>query len=103
MRNNNGFVGGVLGPQREAGAPDLRNLQIFYTPVEPNDLVLMMTAGVYENFDPQYLGMNPTDFNLKKKTWRECKSSKVEKVKTAFIDALINTVIGMSNIISAQT
>jgi hypothetical protein len=84
--------GGVLGPQKEAGAPDLRNLQIFYIPVEPNDIILMMTAGVYENFDPQYLGMSPSDFNLKHKKWAECKPAKVDAVKTAFIENLMKTV-----------
>jgi len=85
--------GGVLGPQQEAGAPDLRNLQIFYTPVEPNDIVLMMTAGVYQNFDPQYLGMSPAEFNLKQNKWSDCKPSKVDSVKTSFIDNLIKTVV----------
>ena len=42
--------GGRLGPYVGDGDPDLRNLEIFCTPIKKDDIVMVLTDGVYDNF-----------------------------------------------------
>lgn len=41
--------GGRLGPYLQGGAPDLRNLTIFYTPVQKGDIAFFVSDGIYDN------------------------------------------------------
>jgi len=50
-----------LGPYVGNGDPDLRNVTIYYTMCEENDLILVLSDGVHDNLDPQVLGKLPKD------------------------------------------
>jgi len=53
--------GGRLGPYVGNGEPDLRNVTVYYTFCEENDLILVLSDGVHDNLDPQVLGKVPKD------------------------------------------
>jgi len=55
--------GGRLGPYKDM-SPDLRNLETYYTFCDEGDIIFMMSDGVHDNFDPQFLGKLPSDFGL---------------------------------------
>jgi hypothetical protein len=42
--------GGRLGPYIGEGEPDLRNLELFWCPIKKDDILLILTDGVYDNF-----------------------------------------------------
>jgi len=51
--------GGRLGPHTN-GNPDLRNMNVWYYPVQQDDIVLICTDGLYDNIDPENLGIPPS-------------------------------------------
>lgn len=51
--------GGRLGPYLGQGAPDLRNLRLYFSACEQHDMVMIVSDGVHDNFDPQTLGKTP--------------------------------------------
>jgi len=56
--------GGRLGPQLDKGMPDLRNLSTREIVCDDGDIIFMVTDGVHDNLDPQYLGKSPKSFGL---------------------------------------
>lgn len=85
--------GGCIGPHQEAGAPDLRNLQVFYTSVDPGDVIVLMTDGVYDNFDPEFIGLGPKDLGSKKESWEKVKASKKLKLKTKYMETTLEKTL----------
>jgi len=53
--------GGRLGPYVNDHDPDLRNLGVYYKLVEPDDVIILCSDGVHDNFDPQALGILPQE------------------------------------------
>jgi hypothetical protein len=53
--------GGRLGPYLEGDLPDLRNLASYFWPLSPKDVLLAVSDGVHDNFDPESLGLTPAD------------------------------------------
>jgi len=79
--------GGRLGPYVDEGNPDLRNVAVYYTNCEEDDLLLIVSDGVHDNLDPQILGIPPSEIdpvnygNLKE--WKGFTSDEeVEDLKT---------------------
>lgn len=92
--------GGRLGPQVPPGEPDLRNLEVFWAPVKKDDIILCLTDGVYDNFDPQHLGKVPADLGINAKTWSEIDGAKdkdlyneTAKKKSAFALNAMNELL----------
>jgi hypothetical protein len=52
--------GGRIGPHIE-GNPDLRNLSVYFRNVDEGDVLILTSDGVYDNLDPQSLGLTPED------------------------------------------
>jgi hypothetical protein len=48
--------GGRIGPRVEKTHPDLRNLKCYFQPLRENDIVVLMSDGVHDNFDPETNG-----------------------------------------------
>jgi hypothetical protein len=64
--------GGRLGPYvGKDGGPDLRNLGLHMLPCEEGSLLLALTDGVHDNFDPEHLGLKPSDVGLEQSSWEE--------------------------------
>lgn len=79
--------GGRLGPYVGEGQPDLRNVAIYYSFCEEDDLFLLVSDGVHDNLDPQILGISPKEIDPKqygdKEEWKGFQTDdEVEKIKT---------------------
>ena len=96
--------GGRLGPYREGGTPDLRNLSLFYHTVYDGDIIIILSDGVHDNLDPEMLGLSPIDVLscIKSKTeievvanqWSEMDKEQRNQTKTSFRESQLATIIG---------
>lgn len=76
--------GGRLGPY--AGSdPDLRNLTLYFRVVKPGDIVALCSDGVYDNFDPIFLGKTPRDIGLNYDDWDHTPDDVAERSKAFFV------------------
>jgi len=75
--------GGRLGPYGTEGSPDMRNLELFIKPCEENDILVLVSDGVHDNYDPQHLGKLPTAFNIHSSSWEEATKAAPEDVEDA--------------------
>jgi len=76
--------GGRLGPQLEMGAPDLRNLQLFFHPLTEGDMLLLCSDGVHDNFDPEHLGKSPKDVGLSATEWSLVEPVDAQQIKDIY-------------------
>lgn len=53
--------GGRIGPYIYQGAPDLRNLGVYYHYCSEDDLIILCTDGIHDNFDPELCGKIPKE------------------------------------------
>ena len=76
--------GGRLGPY--AGSdPDLRNLTLYFRVVRPGDIIALCSDGVYDNFDPIFLGKTPRDIGLNYDDWDHIPDDVAERSKEFFV------------------
>lgn len=85
--------GGRLGPFEGHGWPDLRNLRLYFSPVEDNDIILVVSDGVHDNLDPLTLGKQPHELNLNIKSWDELTPENLHKVKAKYMKGLLEELI----------
>jgi serine/threonine protein phosphatase PrpC len=78
--------GGRLGPSIGNGKPDLRNLDLYWTPCAPGDMVILMTDGVTDNLGNldiscSLISIRPTE-HRKNATgfWVDCERKFVARV-----------------------
>eukprot|EP00005_Dracoamoeba_jomungandri_P012132 CAMPEP_0174265298 /NCGR_PEP_ID=MMETSP0439-20130205/26000_1 /TAXON_ID=0 /ORGANISM="Stereomyxa ramosa, Strain Chinc5" /LENGTH=411 /DNA_ID=CAMNT_0015351697 /DNA_START=60 /DNA_END=1295 /DNA_ORIENTATION=- len=92
--------GGRLGPYKEGGLPDLRNLCLYFAHAEPGDLILVVSDGVHDNLDPQLLGMMPTDLGYDFDGWTEeyISPKEAEEIKTEYRNKLLSKIINKGDI-----
>lgn len=82
--------GGRLGPYvGKEGSADLRNLALFYVPCKKGDIVLLLSDGVYDNLDPQQLGVPTADVGVGAPSWEEASAEEAERAKDAYRCTLI--------------
>eukprot|EP01103_Thecamoeba_quadrilineata_P014498 TRINITY_DN4338_c0_g1_i1.p1 TRINITY_DN4338_c0_g1~~TRINITY_DN4338_c0_g1_i1.p1 ORF type:complete len:848 (-),score=174.70 TRINITY_DN4338_c0_g1_i1:82-2625(-) len=84
--------GGRLGPHLEGGRPDLRNFQLFQQRCWEGDLLMLMSDGIHDNLDPQYLGLSPdqVEFSLPKDTtWESLAPEVAVQLKSRFQTQLL--------------
>jgi hypothetical protein len=89
--------GGRLGPYvgKEGGA-DLRNLGLFVVLCNENDLILCLSDGIYDNFDPQQLGVATGDVNVSAADWETADVEEAEKAKDAYRTKLLAEKVKMA-------
>jgi hypothetical protein len=56
--------GGRVGPQMKGGMPDLRNLRVSYCICEENDILVLTSDGLSDNFDPEFQGLLPREVGI---------------------------------------
>jgi len=81
--------GGRLGPANKEGEPDIRNLSIFIQGCDEGDILLALSDGVYDNFDPEFLGYSPSDMDLEETSWSTVDKQKCHDVKLEFRNKLL--------------
>jgi len=83
--------GGRLGPYvGKEGSADLRNLSLFAMPAHAGDIVLLVTDGVYDNLDPQQLGISVEEAKLDAPAWEQADAHAAEKAKDIYRTVLIS-------------
>jgi serine/threonine protein phosphatase PrpC len=89
--------GGRIGPYNPDKMPDLRNLKIDFCICEAGDIIILVSDGVSDNFDPQHNGLMPLDLGMPKSDWKNVQNKEYAlKCKSQWscvkIAQLINTV-----------
>ena len=86
--------GGRLGPYLDGALPDLRNLSLYYRPCEEGDIIVFLSDGVHDNFDPQLLGKTPHDLGVENVLdWRLLDREVGERLKTSYRERKMLEVI----------
>jgi len=85
--------GGRIGPYVDTGDPDLRNLDIYFTPCKENDIIMIVSDGVHDNLDPQTLGLPPTQFGLESDTWDSVDYDKGMDTKIGYMNNFITQIM----------
>jgi len=95
--------GGRIGPHLANGNADLRNLGAYYCDCKENDVIVLLSDGVHDNFDPQLIGKTPSSYgvDIKDDSWAELEKVKgtelyiqAEKAKTQAMIQLMKQVVG---------
>ena len=73
--------GGRLGPYAKGAFPDLRNLTLFHTTLDPDDFIMLTSDGVYDNFDPQFHGTLPRELGLDFDAWNKMPNEQAASLK----------------------
>ena len=86
--------GGRLGPHVGEGNPDLRNLAFFYHAADEGDVLICVSDGVYDNLDPQSLGVSPVEVGLEGDSWEDQTDLKrVDEVKQVYVCQMIRDIV----------
>jgi hypothetical protein len=78
--------GGRLGPYIDGG-PDLRNIGVFVSRCEEDDIVFICSDGVHDNFDPQHFGLSPREYGVDADQWQDGEPELVNTVKAKYRSA----------------
>ena len=91
--------GGMLGAfDRKNVRPDLRNLKLYQCLCKEGDFIIMTTDGVYDNYDPQYLGIEPNQLHCAHADWKSLPSSELDAIKGRFISRAMQRSIRDSSV-----
>lgn len=93
QNNDASDCGGRLGPFLQGRHPDLRNFRLRYLPCFPGDIILIMSDGVYDNLDPEHLGLHPKRFSIDADDWKTISFERAEKVRFAYRLSSIREII----------
>jgi hypothetical protein len=85
--------GGRLGPYNDGRLPDLRNLALYFRCVEEGDLVVVVSDGVHDNFDPQLMGVNPREMGIEADTWATATAELIEDKKYQFSSHMMTKLL----------
>jgi len=87
--------GGRIGPYVGEGQPDLRNASIYWTICEEDDMLIVVSDGVHDNFDPQVLGKTPNQLESKcPSEWEKITDYSVaEQLKTNHMISMLSNQI----------
>ncbi|KAH3757888.1 cyclophilin B [Pelomyxa schiedti] len=77
--------GGRIGPFLGGGAPDLRNLCLYHTPCNKNDIIVLVSDGVHDNLEAPALAVDPGTLvpEFVDKSWDEATALNPEKASRA--------------------
>lgn len=83
--------GGRLGPYvGKEGSADLRNLSVFSQLCQEGDILLLVSDGVYDNLDPQQLGVSVEEAKLDFPSWEQADAHAAERAKDNYRTQLIS-------------
>ncbi|MDP2439860.1 MAG: protein phosphatase 2C domain-containing protein, partial [archaeon] len=92
--------GGRIGFKLNSYAPDLDNMQLRVSPVDPSDLFLVMSDGVHDNLDPLFLGLPYSPVDTVPRPLLE-DSANAQKAFGPFVPGVVDlTVVRARNLVS---
>uniref|UniRef100_A0A6B2L221 PPM-type phosphatase domain-containing protein n=1 Tax=Arcella intermedia TaxID=1963864 RepID=A0A6B2L221_9EUKA len=96
--------GGRIGPYSPQGEPDLRNLRFYFAACNKDDLIMVVTDGIYDNLDPEHLGMDPRSVSKEYDydSWDDMPNILVKQAKEDYVVAQIEKFIESSETKSPQ-
>ena len=93
QNNDPSDCGGRLGPYIQGRDPDLRNFHLRYLPCHIGDIIFVMSDGVYDNIDPEHLGLSPKSFGIDSDSWEGIDFERAEKVRYAYRLSALRDII----------
>eukprot|EP01125_Pyxidicula_operculata_P013390 TRINITY_DN4439_c0_g1_i2.p1 TRINITY_DN4439_c0_g1~~TRINITY_DN4439_c0_g1_i2.p1 ORF type:complete len:1494 (-),score=306.43 TRINITY_DN4439_c0_g1_i2:277-4758(-) len=92
--------GGRLGPSKD-GNPDLRNLSVYFEYLDDGDFVICTTDGVYDNLDPQTLGLHPSSAGIDEfQSWNDVNNDDQDLIMKVMLAKEKYTLDLLSNILN---
>ena len=88
--------GGKIGSVGGLGKPDLRNYSVFFKGCQENDIVLLLTDGLFDNFDPIKTGKSPADFGINCLKWEDLDFGVAQKISCDHIVKYVEEVVNSS-------
>jgi len=86
--------GGRIGPYNKKGDPDLRNLDLYWVGCHEGDIIIVVSDGVHDNLDPQFLGRDPSEFGIAQGlTWDDIPIEECSQIKTNFMNQMMTEVV----------
>ena len=95
--------GGRIGLSDANALPDLRNLSLYSTPCVEGDIIVLLTDGIHDNFDPEFLGLPPSDFDMPVDSWSLVDQEIGQFTKQSFMEKIIAATINKCEVISPKT
>merc|ERR1711988_939413 len=85
----------------DGGSADLRNFNLYYFPVEEDDIIMLCSDGVHDNLDPQHLGKQPCDCSSQKvsfRSWNQMTDqSEIANLKTKEAEHFLGHLLDLSS------
>eukprot|EP01098_Paradermamoeba_levis_P013597 TRINITY_DN6232_c0_g1_i1.p1 TRINITY_DN6232_c0_g1~~TRINITY_DN6232_c0_g1_i1.p1 ORF type:complete len:522 (-),score=141.21 TRINITY_DN6232_c0_g1_i1:537-2000(-) len=86
--------GGRLGPYLPQGRPDLRNLSLSMVRCAPEDIIFVVSDGIHDNLDAEYLGLTPQDIEFPPGvTWKDVGIKEGQQAKTVYRNKLLQYIL----------
>jgi serine/threonine protein phosphatase PrpC len=85
---------GRLGPHLDNGMPDLHNLALYHTRCIDGDIIMLLSSGVHNNLDPEFLGKTPKQVGGTEDTWASVVDP--ENLKRKYRCSLIEQILGVN-------
>eukprot|EP01128_Nolandella_sp_AFSM9_P000306 TRINITY_DN10475_c0_g1_i1.p1 TRINITY_DN10475_c0_g1~~TRINITY_DN10475_c0_g1_i1.p1 ORF type:complete len:1344 (+),score=264.20 TRINITY_DN10475_c0_g1_i1:27-4034(+) len=99
LMNKTSDFGGKIGTNLFEGGPDLSNLNVYSQTCSESgkDVILLLSPGIYLNFDPLFLGLKPRQVRegLKKPKWEKVPDG--QQIRADYRTAHLNTLLNSLN------
>lgn len=93
------------GPRGDPPKADLRNLSLIWADCDEDDLIFMVSDGVYDNLDPRHLGLKPCEVGIPgDQTWNDVDSLIAAEANCQFIENKLTAILNeLGDNLQAQT
>jgi len=87
--------GGKFG---SANSLDLRNMQVYFhgCEIKQGDIIIVISATVYINLDPEILGMTPKDLDLPNSAWKKVPNNQRAANRLRYMEHILKGAQGES-------
>ena len=100
FKDNRDDPGGAIGAiDKSQIEPDLRNLRLFSHPCDDGDIIILVSDGIHDNFNPKYLGIAPKELKLDHNDWSDVGEADAHRAVSPFIQHSIENKIHQSGIV----
>jgi len=82
----------VVDPQEDDMVSDVRNMAVYFVPINEGDIIVLTTQGIHSNMDPEYLGKTPMDFKIESQDWEGVPSNILHSIKSKSQSEIIKSL-----------